>query len=133
VRCQTSGTGCRLYEHRLPNIKDRRVRTPVPCGAGDTVADYVPTMRFTQFFDDLEDLSKVDWAIMKAKYWSDTSDDNDRLRRRQAEFLVHQFCPWGIITRIGVKTEEIRRRVAEITQGHNHQPVVQLRRSWYYG
>lgn len=89
-------------------------------------------MRFTQFFDDLGDFSKVDWEIMKARYWHDTSDDNDRVRWRQAEFLVHEFCPWRIIIQIGVKTEEIQRRVAGIIQGHNHQPVVQLRRSWYY-
>jgi ssDNA thymidine ADP-ribosyltransferase, DarT len=91
------------------------------------------TVRFTEFFDDLGDLSKVDWDIMKARYWSDTSDDNDRLRRRQAEFLVHEFCPWKIIKLIGVKTEEVRRQVTEIISTHGYQPAIRLRRDWYYG
>src|ERR1017187_11004603 len=129
------GIGCTNIAYQ--NIKDRRALAAVPCGAGGSVADYVPfyfaprspmlfaigkgnvpgydrgedpivhlvtsteavvaagfqyaftdghsTMRFTEFFDDLADLSKVDWDIMEAKYWSDTSDDNDRKRRRQAE------------------------------------------------
>ena len=167
------------------NIKDRRAVTLVPCGAGGSVADYVPfyfaprspmlftigkgnvpgydrgedpivhlvtsaeavinagldfaftdghsTVRFTEFFDNLGDLSRVDWDIMEAKYWRDTSDDNDRLRRRQAEFLVHEFCPWQIIEQIGVKTDEARRRVTQIVQAAGHDSVVQLQRNWYYG
>ena len=44
-------------------------------------------MDYTDFFDDLKDLDKVDWALMKQRYWNDTNDDPDRKRRRQAEFL----------------------------------------------
>jgi len=51
------------------------------------------TMQITQFFDNLADLDKVDWQIMKAKYWKDIDIDNDRKRRRQAEFLVHEVFP----------------------------------------
>ena len=105
----------------------------VTAGLQYAFTDGHSTMRFTEFFDDLADLSKVDWDIMETKYWRDTSDDNDRKRRRQAEFLVHEFCPWNIIEQIGVKTDAVRRQVTQIAQAVGHSPAVQLRRNWYYG
>ncbi len=59
-------------------------------------------MMITDFFDDLQNLDKVDWAIMKEKYWANTEDDGDRKRRRQAEFLIHSSCPWTLISDIVV-------------------------------
>ena len=43
-------------------------------------------MGYTDFFDDLKDLDKIDWDLMQARYWHDTNNDPDRTRRRQAEF-----------------------------------------------
>jgi hypothetical protein len=43
---------------------------------------------------------------MKARYWNDTDRDGDRKRRRQAEFLVRDFCPWQFIKLIGVCDEQ---------------------------
>jgi hypothetical protein len=59
-------------------------------------------MGYTDYFDELQDLAAIDWEIMEAKYWADTDEDGDRKRRRQAEFLIHQFCPWTLIEEIGV-------------------------------
>ncbi len=50
---------------------------------------------FTSWFDDIEQLSKVDWGIVGKKYWADEPEDNDRQRRKQAEFLVHGSCDWS--------------------------------------
>jgi hypothetical protein len=87
---------------------------------------------YTQFSDDLEDLDMVDWDIMEAKYWNDTADDNDRKRRRQAEFLVHRFCPWTLITEIGVINTTIQAQVQRILQNVNYQPPVRVYPNWYY-
>lgn len=87
---------------------------------------------YTQFSDDLNDLGIVDWEIMKARYWDDTDDDNDRKRRRQAEFLVHQFCPWTLITEIGVINNTIMSEVIQILQSFNQQTPVRVYSSWYF-
>ena len=87
---------------------------------------------YTQFSDDLNDPGIVDWEIMKARYWRDTNDDNDRKRRRQAEFLVHQFCPWTLITEIGVINNTIRAEVVQILQNFNQQTLVKVYSSWYF-
>jgi hypothetical protein len=87
-------------------------------------------MNFTDFFDDLKDLDKVDWPLMRAKYWNDTNDDPDRKRRRQAEFLVHKFFPWELISYIGVYDRSIAETVGGIIEGGN--PSIGIERGWYY-
>ena len=58
---------------------------------------------FTRWFDNLGDLEKVDWEMVYQRYWTDdVTGDNDRQRRKQAEFLVHQGCglgglSWGVV------------------------------------
>jgi hypothetical protein len=86
----------------------------------------------SQFSTDLSQLSVIDWDIMREKYWRDTDDDGDRKRRRQAEFLVHHFCPWTLITEIGVIDHQVQGRVRELLGDAAHQPVVTVRRDWYY-
>jgi len=56
----------------------------------------------TNFYEDLSDLDKIDWDVMKAHYWRDTADDPDRKRRRQAEFLIHEFFPMECVIGIAV-------------------------------
>lgn len=87
---------------------------------------------WTEFFADLCFLSEVDWAIMKERYWHDTDEDGDRKRRRQAEFLVHQFCAWELITEIGVINRQVADRVRAMLEPLAHQPVVNVQRGWYY-
>lgn len=44
--------------------------------------------QFTQFFNDLKDLNRVDWQTIYATQWNNTEQDLDRMRRKQAEFLA---------------------------------------------
>ena len=87
-------------------------------------------MGYTDFFDDLKDLDKVDWPLMQETYWNDTNDDPDRKRRRQAEFLVHKFLPWNMVSQIGVYDRSIAERVSELLKGD--KPEIRIQRDWYY-
>lgn len=89
-------------------------------------------MALTDFFDDLARLDRVDWPPMRSKYWNDTPTDNDRKRRRQAEFLIHEFCSWGLIAEIGVMTPAIRDQVLHAIETAQHKPVVTVCQAWYY-
>ena len=90
--------------------------------------------RFTGWHDDLARLDAVDWSLVGARYWSDQPDDNDRQRRKQAEFLVWQELDWALIAGIAVYDEAMRQRVEEILQRfpQRHQPPVKVVRQWYY-
>ena len=90
-------------------------------------------MAYSDFFDDLELLEeKIDWELMESKYWSETRDDPDRKRRRQAEFLIYKFCPWKLIRKIGVINSYVRIEVQEIIQEVDHQPPIKVYFNWYY-
>jgi hypothetical protein len=87
-------------------------------------------MQYTDFFDDFQDLDKIDWNLMKAKYWNAIPDDPDRSRRRQAEFLVRDFFPWQLVHQIAVYGNATAAAVAQILAG-NPPPVV-IQQGWYY-
>lgn len=109
------------------------VETAVALNKAWAYTDGHAEMTISQFFADLEQLSEVvDWAVMQSQYWNDTVDDNDRKRRRQAEFLVHEFFPWHAISRIGVHDNAVRYQVELALQNVNHQPEVVVEAGWYY-
>jgi hypothetical protein len=90
--------------------------------------------RFTEWFDSLDRLDAVDWDTVFQRYWADTTEDMDRQRRKQAEFLIHHFCPWDLIRGIAVIDEAARARVAAIIQGFPAEMArpTKIVRQWYY-
>ena len=72
---------------------------------------------FTNWFDNLADLDKVDWDAVYATIWRDTVDDMDRQRRKQAEFLVHRQCDWSLIHEIDVLNDRAKTQVEQILGG----------------
>jgi len=52
--------------------------------------------------------------------------------RRQAEFLVHDWCPWEAIEVIGVIEQSIATPVKAALAGIGHKPRVEVRHDWYY-
>jgi len=61
-----------------------------------------------------------------------SSRTGDRKRRKQAEFLVHRFFPWHLITEIGVIDDKVAGRVTELLEGATHKPPVNVHKLWYY-
>lgn len=90
-------------------------------------------MAFSDFSDDLDVLETfVDWSVMQTHYWNDTAEHPDRKRRRQAEFLVHEFVPWSAVRRIGVIDAGMVAETRHLISGHAHQPGIVVARDWYY-
>lgn len=90
--------------------------------------------RFTSWYNDISQLSNVDWDIVGARYWSDTMEDNDRQRRKQAEFLVYNLLEWRLIHKIGVLSQRVKEQVEDILAQHPgvYHPDVIVRSDWYY-
>ena len=110
------------------------VQVVADAGLGWVFSDGHGIARYTQWFDRIEDLDKVDWAAVYAQRWTDTVDDMDRQRKKQAEFLVHQVCPWDVILGIGVCNYWALAHVETILNRFNaglHRPV-RMRPEWYY-
>jgi len=91
-------------------------------------------VRLTQWFNDLQDLDKVDWDVVYRRYWKDDVNDMDRQRRKQAEFLVYRFCDWSLIKEIAVIDSEVKSDI-ENTMWQFPKACwrpIQIRSDWYY-
>lgn len=89
-------------------------------------------MFLTEFYSSLDDLGKIDWLIMKDHYWSDTEEDPDRKRRRQAEFLVHRQVPLNQLIGFGVFDKEMKKKIEVLLQAHQIDKTVAIRPQFYY-
>jgi hypothetical protein len=98
-----------------------------------TFTDGHAVIAYSDFYDDLDSLEHViDWKLMKSRYWFDTEDDSDRKRRRQAEFLIYQRCPWRLVREIGVKDSSMKTKVINILQQSDDQTPVNIHNEWYF-
>jgi hypothetical protein len=91
-------------------------------------------MQFSEFYNDPANLDKIDWELMTAQYWADTDDDPDRKRRRQAEFLLYEKCPWLLIAGIAAFDDAMKARVEMLITNEQctHLPRVKVKTDWYY-
>jgi hypothetical protein len=96
------------------------------------ITDGHPVMAFSTQYSEMARLDQVDWPVMRSRYWSDSDQDGDRKRRRQAEFLAWSSVPFAAVRIIGVRTESMAERVEEALAGTSHQPVIAIRPDWYY-
>jgi hypothetical protein len=87
----------------------------------------------TNHFNRLDLLEQVvDWSIIEAQIWANTASDGDRVRRRMAEFLVHQHLPTSAITELATYDREHARSVARLLDAASVDLPVTVRREWYY-
>jgi len=86
-------------------------------------------MNYVGHYNRLADLPKVKWDIIRATYWNNFEDGRCR---RQAEFLVRERFPLTLVREIGVMDESVRNQVAALLEPSSLQPLLQVRREWYF-
>lgn len=87
--------------------------------AGSFIAD---------FYDSRDSLDQIDWRAVAA------TDFRGPLVKegKQAEFLIHDICPWHLVEKIGVQSQAVCDHVGTFIRSKRHMPVVAMERSWYY-
>jgi len=108
----------------LVSSTDAIVASGRPWAFTDRHAD----LGYASQYDSLADLDNVDWDVMPNRYWGEP----EKKEKRQAEFLVHDYCPWEAIQRIVVLNQEIKGRVDAALVGAAYKPAVIVDRNWYY-
>lgn len=110
------------------------VQTVAEAGCPFVFTDGHGLAKFTSWFDDMANLDAVDWPLVRDRYWSDTLEDNDRKRRKQAEFLVWQGLDWDLLDGIGVFNADMEQLVQGIISGYPERKQVPIRvtRNLYY-
>lgn len=100
--------------------------------------DYIFTdghaiMDLSGFYNKKEDLQNIDWDIMKEIFWQNTAEDGDRVRRRQAEFLVYNFFPLKAIIGFGVCNDNMKTMVENIVKSFNEDDfLIKIKENWYF-
>jgi hypothetical protein len=84
------------------------------------------------FYNDLSDLKFVDLPLMKQTMWNDTDDDPDRMRRRQAEFLVFKAISLKLFRVIGTRTTQAKNEVVRMLQDFRLDLPCTTKPEWYY-
>jgi hypothetical protein len=98
-------------------------------GLGFVFTDGHAIMRYVLQFHSLEDLPKVPWNVIEAKYWNNFADGRCR---RQSEFLVKDRFPLELVREIGVMDEGTRQRVENFIAPTAFRPLIRVRREWYF-
>jgi hypothetical protein len=83
---------------------------------------------YTQFRASLNDLHEINWHAVGVRDWRQP----DLKEGKQAEFLVHEWFPWGLIRQIGVKSQKVYQQVQEALKAAAHRPKVEIKPDWYY-
>jgi hypothetical protein len=86
-------------------------------------------IQYANFYNDLNDLNKVDWKTIKNKYWGESVDSKEK---KQAEFLVHKSLPFTHIYGIGVLNEDTIKSTTSILRNSQHQPTIKVKKEWYF-
>jgi hypothetical protein len=90
------------------------------------------TFGLTRFESDSDLLAThVDWSVMKLTMWNNTEADPDRMRRRMAEFLVHDQLPLELVSEIGVHDAKVGAWLREAIGDQWSVPIT-VHRDWYY-
>ena len=85
-----------------------------------------------QFFTDLADLQRLDWAILRASDFAYSVDDPGKKQRYEAEALVHRHMPLSAMNGIVCHGEaECGRIGREVTQRGLDVKVV-AKPGWYF-
>ena len=87
------------------------------------------------YFEDQSDLARLDeinWDAVQANRWAGEGIHPSVKEGKQAEFLVEQSFPWELVSRIGVRSPQIREQVGKILPEAGHQPRVEVMPEWYY-
>ncbi|GAB6051133.1 DUF4433 domain-containing protein [Hydrogenophilus islandicus] len=83
---------------------------------------------YAEFRNRPEQLDEIDWEAVAA-----TDFRNPAVKEgKQAEFLVHEFFPWRLVRRIGVRSPMTYRRAAQVLAPAQHKPPLEVIPNWYF-
>ena len=131
--------GCRWRQRDIVHLETTVARA-IEGGKPFVFYDRNATLRFSNAYTSLEDLTNVAWGLLTeaprldgyCKYWHNVPDNvryADRMERRQAEFLVRERVELHRCTRIGVIDAAKRDEVLAICRAGVR---VEIMRDWYF-
>jgi len=87
---------------------------------------------YTQFFNNSGDLNQIDWKTVNLINWSNTPDDPDKKRRKEAECLVYKELPFDALQGIVVYNDEANDYILKVLNKNQITLPVKIISGWYY-
>jgi hypothetical protein len=88
--------------------------------------------QWSNYFDDLRQLDKVDWALLQRRDFKRDPDDPAKFERYQAEALIHQHCPVSGLLGIVCYTEKMKMGIEHALKQKGLSLPVYARTGWYF-
>jgi hypothetical protein len=85
-----------------------------------------------RYFNDLNDLNKIDWPIIVARNFSRDPEDPGKIERYMAEALIHQHVPISALKGMACYSSEAEARVLAMQAQAAVDLKIAIRRSWYF-
>lgn len=86
----------------------------------------------TEFFHDLTELSRIDWALLQSRNFRTDDSDPGKQLRYQAEALIHRHVPLAALSGIGVHNDAVRQRIESWVAAAGANLTVKTLPSWYF-
>lgn len=83
---------------------------------------------YADFYNNHRDLDHINWEAVASTDFRDSMIKEGK----QAEFLLHDTCPWHLVEKIGVVNEKMLDQVNTILMDSQYQTLTAVERSWYY-
>ncbi len=89
-------------------------------------------MQEADYFEDLADLNKVDWPLLRSRNFQRDPDDPGKLGRYQAEALVHRCVPVDALLGIACYDSTLQAVLAEEVEQRRLAIDVKMIPGWYF-
>lgn len=88
--------------------------------------------QWSNYYDNLDQLGKVDWQLLQRRDFKRDPDDPAKFERYQAEALVHQHCPVSGLLGIVCYTEKMKMSIEQALAQRALALPVHARSGWYF-
>ncbi|WP_028763030.1 type II toxin-antitoxin system toxin DNA ADP-ribosyl transferase DarT [Shewanella colwelliana] len=87
---------------------------------------------WSNFYDDLANLDKIDWNIIQKRDFKRDADDPAKFERYQAEALVHSHVPVEALVGIVCFSDDVKQYLEKTIKKSGHNLQVVTRPGWYF-
>lgn len=89
-------------------------------------------LKTAQFFDDVADLSRIDWPLLQTRDFQRTDDDPGRTDRYQAEALIHGQAPVRLMSGLVCFEDSVRDVMQTEVDRRGLSVPVRTKPGWYF-
>lgn len=88
--------------------------------------------RWANYYDAMEDLSRIDWPLLQRRDFKRDADDPDKFERYQAEALVHGHVPLAALLGIVCYTDSVKADIESKMLAQGLSLPVHTKPGWYF-